>query len=80
VNTTLLSLSFLLYKRRSQLTSSLIPPGESADAFNQVQNTDDDHKGSLTHELIAGAAAFFAFKKFEDSKRAEGMFCACRRM
>lgn len=46
--------------------------GESNDAVQQVENTDDEHKGSLTHEAIAGAASFYAFKKFEDEQRAKG--------
>ncbi|CRG87250.1 hypothetical protein PISL3812_04267 [Talaromyces islandicus] len=32
----------------------------------------EEHKGKLSHELIAGAASFEAFKAFEDHRRKEG--------
>jgi hypothetical protein len=33
-----------------------------------------EHEGKLSHELIAGAASFEAFKVFEDHRRSEGLF------
>ncbi|KAH8702335.1 putative CipC-like antibiotic response protein [Talaromyces proteolyticus] len=33
---------------------------------------DQPHEGKLSHELIAGAASFEAFKAFEDHRRSEG--------
>jgi hypothetical protein len=44
--------------------------GESEDAYNQVQQ--GDNQSSFGHEAIAGAASFGAFKMFEDHQRKEG--------
>jgi hypothetical protein len=32
-----------------------------------------EHEGKLSHEVIAGAASFAAFKAFEDHRRSEGL-------
>jgi len=44
--------------------------GESHDAYQEVQNS--DHQAKLSHEVVAGGAAFTAFKMFEDRQRKEG--------
>ncbi|TID22889.1 signal transduction protein [Venturia nashicola] len=44
--------------------------GESHDAYNEVQNS--DNKAELSHEVLAGGASFAAFKMFEDNQRKEG--------
>ncbi|KAF2229232.1 hypothetical protein EV356DRAFT_580971 [Viridothelium virens] len=46
--------------------------GESHDAYQQVYDDNQENKASLSHELIAGGAAFTAFKAFEDDKRKKG--------
>ncbi|KAI5789260.1 putative CipC-like antibiotic response protein [Pyronema domesticum] len=47
--------------------------GESHEAYEQVKNSEGrEHEGSFSHELIAGAAAFEAFKAFENHQRREG--------
>jgi len=54
---------------------------ESHDAYQQVYNQDQDqynggpddpNQGKFSHELVAGAASFEAFKLFEDRQRKEG--------
>lgn len=45
--------------------------GESEDAYKQVQD-DDQNTGSFSHEAIAGAASFGAFKMYEDKQRKDG--------
>lgn len=45
---------------------------ESENSHGQVYGG-QPHEGKLSHELIAGAASFEAFKAFEDHRRAEGM-------
>ncbi len=47
----------------------------SRDAKDQVYNVDpdnEDHKSSLSHELIGGAAAFEAMKAYENHERQNG--------
>ncbi|KAE9983961.1 hypothetical protein BLS_003366 [Venturia inaequalis] len=44
--------------------------GESHDAYNEIQNS--DNKAEFSHELLAGGASFAAFKMFEDRQRKEG--------
>jgi hypothetical protein len=46
--------------------------GESEDAYKQVQD-DGENNGSFGHEAIAGAAAFGAFKMYEDKQRKDGI-------
>ncbi|KAL7266711.1 hypothetical protein RUND412_010735 [Rhizina undulata] len=49
--------------------------GESHDAYETLNNYDDDtprHESHFSHELISGAAAFGGFKYFEDQQRAAG--------
>ncbi|KAJ9371855.1 hypothetical protein DTO282F9_3180 [Paecilomyces variotii] len=47
--------------------------GESEDAHRRVYRGEgEQHEGKFSHELIAGAASFEAFKKFEDHQRKEG--------
>jgi hypothetical protein len=46
--------------------------GESEQSYNDVQQS--DNQSSFSHEAIAGAASFGAFKIFEDRQRSEGMF------
>ncbi|PVH76726.1 hypothetical protein DL98DRAFT_517711 [Cadophora sp. DSE1049] len=36
-----------------------------AQAFDQYQNTPDEHKAKISHELIGGAAAYEAAKAYE---------------
>lgn len=43
---------------------------ESEQAHEQVYG--GQHEGKLSHELIAGAASFEAFKAYEDKKEREG--------
>ena len=43
---------------------------EAKEQSNLVYN--DQHEGHLSHEVIAGGAAFVAMKKFEDSQRDKG--------
>ncbi|KAF8855028.1 hypothetical protein BDZ45DRAFT_676527 [Acephala macrosclerotiorum] len=45
--------------------------GESADSYQQAQSG-DVNQSSFSHEALAGAASFGAFKVFEDRQRAEG--------
>lgn len=52
------------------LTSFL--PDDSQNSHEQVYG--QQHEGKLSHELIAGAASFEAFKAFEDHRRKEGTF------
>jgi len=37
-----------------------------AQAYQEYQNTPDEHKAKISHELIGGAAAFEAAKAYED--------------
>ncbi|KAF2090682.1 putative CipC-like antibiotic response protein [Saccharata proteae CBS 121410] len=46
--------------------------GESHDAYQEVYNKDEGNQSSLSHELVAGGAAFAGFKAFEDHQRKEG--------
>ncbi|KAI9759646.1 MAG: hypothetical protein M4579_002214 [Chaenotheca gracillima] len=52
--------------------------GDSEDAHQQVYDNGNggpenyDHHAKFSHELVAGAAAFEGFRKFEDHKRKEG--------
>jgi len=43
---------------------------DSHDAYQQVN--DDGNRAELSHEVLAGGAAFGAFKLFEDRQRKEG--------
>ncbi|KAF2422180.1 hypothetical protein EJ08DRAFT_701729 [Tothia fuscella] len=43
---------------------------ESHDSYQQVH--DNDNRAELSHEVLAGAASFGAFKMFEDRQRKEG--------
>ncbi|KAF2140216.1 uncharacterized protein K452DRAFT_288988 [Aplosporella prunicola CBS 121167] len=43
--------------------------GESHDAYEQVY---EKNESSLSHELVAGGAAFAGFKAFEDHQRKQG--------
>ena len=53
--------------------SDLGASGESEDAHQQVYGDESsEHKGKLSHEVVAGAAAFEGFKLFEDNQRKEG--------
>ncbi|KAE8443624.1 hypothetical protein EG329_001557 [Mollisiaceae sp. DMI_Dod_QoI] len=45
--------------------------GESENAYQQAQSG-DVNQSSFSHEALAGAASFGAFKVFEDRQRAEG--------
>ena len=47
---------------------------DSQDAHDQVYNNDvtDDNKGSFTHELVGGAAAFEAMRLYEQKQASEG--------
>jgi len=49
--------------------------GESRDQYQQFTSDDyqpEKHEGKFSHELLAGAASFGAFKVFEDHQRKEG--------
>lgn len=46
-------------------------PDDSQQSHEQVYG-DQPHEGKLSHEIIAGAASFEAFKAFEDHRRNEG--------
>jgi hypothetical protein len=47
--------------------------GDHHESYKQVYgNGGQEHDGSFTHELIAGAASFEAMKAFEDKQRREG--------
>jgi hypothetical protein len=37
-----------------------------ADRKNEFDNTPEEHKGKLSHELIAGAASYEAMKAYND--------------
>ncbi|KAE8448979.1 hypothetical protein EG329_008567 [Mollisiaceae sp. DMI_Dod_QoI] len=43
---------------------------DAQSSYNDAQQS--ENTGSLTHEVVAGAASFGAFKYFEDRQRAEG--------
>ncbi|KAL1602091.1 hypothetical protein SLS59_005259 [Nothophoma quercina] len=47
---------------------------KSEDSYEQVYNNDnfEENKSSLSHEVVAGGAAFAGFKAFEDHQRNEG--------
>ena len=44
---------------------------EAQDAHQQVYG-DQPHEGKLSHEVLAGGAAFAGFKLYEDHQRKEG--------
>jgi hypothetical protein len=46
--------------------------GEAHENYQQVYNEDQPHEAKFSHEAIAGAASFAAFKAFEDRQRREG--------
>jgi len=46
--------------------------GRNAEAQEYLQNP-QQHKSKLSHELIAGAAAFEAMKSYENKRKAEGI-------
>jgi hypothetical protein len=48
------------------------PTGESHDQYQQVYDDQEPNKAKLSHEVLAGGAAFAGFKMFEDHQRAEG--------
>ena len=56
--------------------------GESQDAHEQVYGDaggyEQPNEAKLSHELIAGGAAFEGFKLFEDKQRREGKW-PCRK-
>ncbi|KOS17076.1 hypothetical protein ESCO_006029 [Escovopsis weberi] len=39
---------------------------EQANAYNEYNGLEEHHEASLSHELIAGAAAYEAFKAYEN--------------
>ncbi|KAJ7700149.1 hypothetical protein B0H17DRAFT_1048798 [Mycena rosella] len=41
-------------------------------AYHEVLATEPEHKAKISHELIAGAAAFEAAKKYEEHCKANG--------
>ncbi|KAL1970934.1 hypothetical protein VTN77DRAFT_2768 [Rasamsonia byssochlamydoides] len=45
---------------------------DSHEAHRKVYGGEPHHEAKLSHELIAGAASFEAFKAFEDHQRREG--------
>jgi hypothetical protein len=45
---------------------------ESRQDYERIQSADEHHEGSFGHEVLAGGAAFGAFKLFEDHQRSEG--------
>ena len=51
----------------SQLTKS---PDDAEKDYNRVQQS--DNQAEFSHELVAGAGSFMAFKAFEDHQRKEG--------
>jgi len=46
--------------------------GDNEDAYNQIQGSDDHHEGSFGHELLGGAAAFAAFRAYENHEATNG--------
>jgi len=46
--------------------------GRSSEANEYLQNP-QQHKSKISHELIAGAAAFEAMKSYENKRKAEGV-------
>jgi hypothetical protein len=48
--------------------------GENRDNYDQVYNPERRHEAKFSHEAIAGAASFAAFKAFEDHQRREGSY------
>ncbi|RPB05206.1 hypothetical protein L873DRAFT_954104 [Choiromyces venosus 120613-1] len=62
-------------KKKAHISQCLagIPIGDSHDAWKQLYKNDGgSHGGNLSHELVAGAAAFEGFKLFENHQRREG--------
>jgi hypothetical protein len=55
-----------------KLTTSIT--GESEQAYQQYQDPNQQfhNESHFSHEALAGAASFGAFKMFEDRQRAEG--------
>lgn len=39
--------------------------GDHEQSYNDVYNNDNQHDGSLTHELLAGGASFYAVSTIE---------------
>lgn len=64
------SAELVLLAGSSMSIANLPFTGESHDAYNQVQNS--DNQAELSHEVLAGGASFAAFKMFEDRQRKEG--------
>jgi Protein of unknown function (DUF3759) len=52
--------------------SKLTPLGEAHEQYQEVYENDQPHEAKFSHEAIAGAGAFAAFKTFEDHQRKEG--------
>lgn len=61
---------FFLQSFVSMLTCQ---PDDSHESHRKVYGG-EKHEGKLSHELIAGAASFEAFKAFEDHQRKEGAY------
>jgi hypothetical protein len=40
--------------------------------MQQFQNADDENKPKLSHEIVAGAAAYYAADKYEEHCEANG--------
>jgi hypothetical protein len=55
-------------------------PDNKEDQYQQVYENDsfEENKSSLGHEMVAGGAAFAGFKAFEDHQRKEGLFTPSR--
>ncbi|KAH9033894.1 hypothetical protein EDB85DRAFT_1949402 [Lactarius pseudohatsudake] len=45
---------------------------EVSQAYSEVESTPNEHKAKLSHELIAGAAAYEAAKAYEEHSEREG--------
>ena len=61
----------LLFEVTNPLTKNLIFPDDAQDAHQQVYG-EERHEGKLSHEVLAGGAAFEGMKLFEDHQRKEG--------
>jgi hypothetical protein len=55
------------------LTNTCSLAGESHENYQAAYTDGQPNEAKLSHEVLAGGAAFAAFKMFEDAQRKEGM-------
>lgn len=63
----------MLRRRPVHTLTSMELPGEAKESRDAVYNA-EGHESHLSHEVVAGGAAFEAMKLFEDRQRRNGTF------